>query len=200
MKKKELIHFITDSAIFAAVGFILDFVQGIICDFLPFWPNGGSVGIAMCAVFVISYKHGLKALFVGFIIGILSMMGGVWISPFADNFFKTLVQLGLDYFLAWTVVGISGAFCGLIKKAKTNKAKIGFVCLASFIGGFARYVCHVLAGMLFWPVDDVTSQFAFAVGYNATYMLPSIILCCVVMSILVIKAPKLFAKEEKTNE
>ena len=197
MNKKELIHFISDAAIFAALGFILDFVQGIICDFLPFWPNGGSVGIAMCAVFFVSYKYGLKGIFTGFIIGMLSMMHGVWISPFADNFLKTLLQLFLDYFGAWGLVGLSGIFASKIKNSTLTKEKVLFVCLATIVGGLSRYLCHVLSGMIFWPVDDVTSQFAFATLYNASYMIPSIILCCVVMSLVVIKLPKLFKNENK---
>ena len=188
-KKSKTISLMTDMAIFAALGFVLDFMQGFICDFLPFWPNGGSVGIAMCAVFLFSYRYGLWGLLCGLITGFLTMLGGIYISPLASNPFHVFLQLGLDYFLGWTLVGLSGILFPLIQKK--DKYKYTWIILGVVIGGLGKFLCHFLAGMIYWPSEDKLGNFLYSFLYNGSYMLPSIILCGVVMFLIIYKVPKL---------
>lgn len=188
-KRSKSISLMTDMAIFAALGFVLDFMQGFICDFLPFWPNGGSVGIAMCAVFIFSYRYGLWGMLCGLITGFLTMLGGVWISPFANNPFHVFLQLGLDYFLGWTFVGLSGLFFPLIQKK--DKYRNLWLILGVIVGGVGKFLCHFLAGLIYWPSDDKLGNFLYSFLYNGSYMLPSIIICSIVMFLIIYKVPKL---------
>lgn len=194
--KTNVTKMMTDVGLFAALGFVLDVVQGVICDFLPFWPNGGSVGIAMCCIFVLSLKYGLIGMFGGLITGLLSMMRGVYISPLAaeGGFFPVLLQLGLDYFLAWTAVGLAGLFVKLFQKEENINKKCLWTGIACFVGGIGKYICHFLVGMIYWPNEDTTSQFLYSFLYNGSYMWPSIALCIVLMIIIVRKQPKLLSK------
>lgn len=195
MKKGFTVELMTELAIFAALGFILAYFQGSICRLFPFWPNGGSVGIAMCAVFIVSYRHGLWGMVAGLIIGLLDMMTGLWISPLADAWYKVFFQLFLDYFGAWMVVGLAGCFSSLIKKSESKKVMLIWVVVAAVCGGLLKYLMHFAAGMLFWPAEDVKSQFVYSLGYNGSYMIPSIILCAIVMAAVIGFHPE-FIKEK----
>ncbi len=188
-KHSKSIQLMTDMALFAALGFVLDFMQGFICDFLPFWPNGGSVGVAMCAIFLFSYRYGLWGLLCGLITGFLTMLSGIYISPLANNPIHVFLQLGLDYFLGWTLVGLSGIFFPLIQKKDSHRNL--WIILGVLIGGLGKFLCHFLAGMIYWPSDDKLGNFLYSLLYNGSYMLPSIILCAVVMFLIIYKVPKL---------
>lgn len=188
-KRSKTISLMTDMALFAALGFVLDFLQGFICDFLPFWPNGGSVGVAMCATFLFSYRYGIWGLLCGLLTGLLTMLGGVYVSGLAVNPFQVFLQLGLDYFLAWTFVGLAGFFMPLI--VKNTKHKYLWIVLGVVTGGFGKYLCHFLAGMIYWPTEDKMGNFLYSLLYNGSYMLPSILLCAVVMVLVSMKAPSL---------
>lgn len=194
--KNNVIKMMTDVSLFAALGLILDVVQGTICDFLPFWPNGGSVGIAMCCIFVICLKYGPIGMFGGLMVGLLSMLRGVYISPLASagGFMTTFFQVGLDYFLGWTLVGLAGFFCWWFQKEENSTKKVVCTILACTVGGLAKFLCHFLAGVLYWPDTSKFSAVVYSLLYNGSYMLPSIILCVIVMVIIVKKQPKLLSK------
>lgn len=194
MKSKMTTQVLTELALFAAIAFVLDYFQSYFCDFLGFWPNGGSVGISMCAVFFICFRRGPIGLLLGFIVGLLDMMDGVWISPLADTWYNVFFQLGLDYFVGWTLVGLAGLFAKSIKSSD-GKKKIILIITAVFIGSTAKFLSHFAAGMLFWPNSDVTSQFIYSFTYNLSYMGPSFILCSILMVLMTLKQPKLLSPE-----
>ena len=124
MTKKQLtVRVIVETAILTAAAFILDYLQGLICDFIPFWPNGGSVGIAMVPIFILALRRGfVPGMLGGLILGLLDMIDGVWISPVAgDSIFLAFLCILLDYILGWTLVGLAGIFSKKVKEAKDNK-------------------------------------------------------------------------------
>ena len=82
MTKKISTKVIVETALLTAFAFILDYLQGIICDFMPFWPNGGSVGIAMVPIFILAIRRGvIPGVLGGMILGLIDMIDGIWISP-----------------------------------------------------------------------------------------------------------------------
>ena len=186
MKKTNKISLITDMALFVSLGFVLDFIQGYISNFLPFWPNGGSVGVALIATIIFSYRYGIYGLLCGLLTGLLTMIRGIWISPFATNPIHVFMQLGLDYFISWLVVGLAGLFA---RKIAESKHKIAFIILSSSIAGLSKYFCHFLSGMIYWPSEDTTSQFIYSLTYNGSYMIPTIIISTLVVVIISLKAP-----------
>ena len=85
-KKQITVRVIVETAILTAVAFILDYLQGIICDLIPLWPNGGSVGIAMVPIMILAIRRGaIPGMLGGMILGLIDMIDGVWISPVAGD-------------------------------------------------------------------------------------------------------------------
>ena len=197
--KKNKITLITEMALFVSIGFILDFIQGTISNFLPFFPNGGSIGIAMIATLIFSYRHGLYGLLCGLLTGFLTMLSGVWISPFANNPLHVFLQLGLDYFFSYFVIGLAGCFAYLISK-KQGKTKLILLIVTSISSGLLKYLSHFLAGMIYWPNEDATSQFIYSLTYNGSYMIPSIILTTLLLVLIYFKAPSILEYKETHEE
>lgn len=76
-----------------------------------------------------------------------------------------------DYVIAYTVLGFSGIFKKVIKN-KALAAVIGvvFVCLL-------RYLCHFVTGVTVWrEIADLWGAVWYSITYNATYMIPEIII------------------------
>lgn len=199
MTKKQLtVRVIVETALLTAFAFILDYLQGIICDFIPFWPNGGSVGIAMVPIFILSIRRGvLPGLLGGLILGLLDMIDGVWISPVAgDSLFLAFLCVLLDYILGWTLVGLTGLLSSKIKQAKTVKSLTSWTLIAIITGGLARFFILFLSGAILWEkgseILGITVDLPWALYsllYNGSYIIPSIILCAaVIIPIITTKA------------
>ena len=206
--KKFNVRVIAEIAIFAAIAVVLDILQGGIWK--AAFANGGSIGFAMVPIFVIAYRRGLIAgLICGLIVSILQMLGGIYVinSGSLDGWKGNAgpyIQVMLDYVLAYTVVGFSGAFAGLYRTSE-GKKKVLFVIIGCVIGGLLKYLCHVLSGIFFWPGKMWgVSGHAYSWLYNGLYMIPNIVVCTVVMAILAVFYPVFFeapeAKELEASE
>ncbi len=219
MEKKFSTKVLAEIAIFAAIAFALDFLQGGI--WRGVWTSGGSIGLAMVPIFIIAYRRGLlPGILCGLIVSIIQMLGGVYAingSSFESTFMQAMgpfFQILLDYVLAYTLVGIAGAFSGLFKKQKNFKAQMLWLIIGCVIAGLLKYFCHVLAGGLFWlnmggsfaGINDSSWLYSFI--YNGTFMIPNIIICTITMilinkinpAILNIDYENKEEKEEDTNE
>ena len=205
-KKQITVKVIVEIAILTAFAFILDYLQGIICDFIPLWPNGGSVGIAMVPILILAIRRGtIPGLIGGLILGLLDMIDGVWISPIAgDSIFLAFISILLDYILGWTLVGLAGLFHKKIKNSDTNKSTSKWAIVAIFTGGFARLFIVFLSGSILWSkgteILGITVDLPWALYsllYNSSYLIPSIILCIlVIVPIITTKAKFLIYPEE----
>lgn len=201
--KKINTRVIAEIALLAAFSYIIDLLQGAISNFLPFWPNGGSIGIAMIPIIILSYRRGLlPGLLGGLLVGMLDMMDGPDASPMADTIFKIFGSVSLDYILAWTVVGFAGLFKGLIDN-NNGKKKLLFASLGALTAGILRFTSVFLAGVLMWPNYDLAdpmqinlTKVIFSLTYNASYMIPTIILNIIVLIILIVKMPKILNNNE----
>lgn len=193
MKKKFSIRNIAEIAIFAAIAFVFDALQsGIAKATMPVLANGGSIGIAMLPILIISYRRGLlSGILCGFIVSLIQMLGGIYVidgQTQANEFLKTMgpfIQVLFDYVLAYTVVGFAGAFAGLYHKSETNNKKLLFVILGSIVGGLLKYLCHVVSGLIFWPgeVWGISGN-AYSFVYNGIYCLPNIVICTLLMVLI----------------
>lgn len=185
-------------ALMAALAFVLDLLQSAICKFMPFWPNGGSVGIAMIPIIILAYRRGtLCGLLGGFIVGLMDMLDGVSISPMADVAWKAILSAALDYVLCWTLVGFAGVFSKKIKNSKTKNEIMIWGGTGALLAGFLKFLSNFLSGLFMWPSFDQADPMAinatkviFSISYNGSYMLPTTILCIVVACLLLIYQPK----------
>lgn len=206
-EKKERtwsVRTIAEIAIFSALGYVLDFLAGVYSE--PLFPNGGSLGIAMVCVFIISYRRGfLPGLITGLIMGLLDIADGFYVVSGA-NVFMSFLQVALDYWIAYPLVGFAGLFAKLIKKEDDKKIRTFYIILGCLVGGLLKYMSHVLSGAIFWGSDATSfawsfkntsiNPWAYSFIYNLAYMGPDIVICTVFTCILVNAWPKMLHPEE----
>lgn len=176
--------------IMVALGTVLSFIK-------PFdLPYGGSITLcSMLPIMFYGYRCGPKwGLAAGFVFSVLQLLFGL------DDLkgISALMVVGsilLDYLLAFTVLGLAGMFRG---KIRNNAAAFTLGCLVT---GLLRYVCSFLSGWLLWAqfmtvtdMQDFIANFVpglaeasgtglaifYSLVYNGSYMIPEIVLTCVV--------------------
>ncbi|MDP4143586.1 MAG: energy-coupled thiamine transporter ThiT [Bacillota bacterium] len=133
-------------------------------------PYGGSVTLgSMVPILLISFIYGPSLGFLtGFLFGIINfIMGPYVLHP---------IQVLFDYPLPFMALGLAGYF---------GENKI----LGSFIGIFSRFLCHFIAGVVFWAsyAPKGMSPYLYSLLYNGTYMLIDGLICIVIISILPLK-------------
>ena len=197
MKKTSITRIICEIAIFAAIGFILDEIQGAIAFSFP---SGGSIGFAMVAVLILAYRRGfLPAIFAGLIMGLLDIATKAYIIHPA--------QLFLDYILPYALVGFAGLFKPLFDKSDDKKIKILWLIVGALVGGLLKFFSHFFAGIFFWnnPSDfawglNYMSPALYSFVYNIAFIGPSIVLCAALLVILFLRAPKTIMTQGTVTE
>lgn len=190
---------IAEIAIFAAIAFILDFVQERIFDFIPFFANGGSIGFAMIPIILIGLRRGvICGTICGLVTSLCQMLGGVTAINGTDwAWYAVFFQILLDYALAYTLVGLfSGFFYHTLNKDKSTKFNVIMVVLACVCGGFAKFMSHFLAGCIFWQSFEIfnlaVSAPLYSFIYNGLYCFPNIIISAIVLGIIYVNQPRFF--------
>ena len=135
-------------------------------------PYGGSVTIAsMLPIVIISYRHGLGwGLGAGLAYGVIQQLLGLNTLSYVSTWQSILAIILLDYIVAFAVIGLAGVF----RRMKSQSAAL--VC-GSVLAGLLRYICHVISGATVWAGLSIPDEAAllYSLAYNATYMLPEII-------------------------
>lgn len=209
MKSLFNIKTIAEIAIFAAIGYVLDLCAGAYSA--PLFPSGGSIGVAMVAVFIVSYRRGpVAGILTGLIMGLLDLADGFY--AIAGEWWKAFLQVALDYWLAYPLVGFAGFFASLYQKKKDKtSSRIVIVIAGCLVGGLLKFLSHYLSGVLFWGDDpsafawglSFLNKWVYSLLYNMAYMAPCIVLSGSVMALIAWKYPKLLeindAKKIKTE-
>lgn len=180
MKNKKIVT-MTEIAVFASIGFVLDILANL---YSGFFVNGGSISFAILAVIILSFRRGpIAGVCCGLIIGLLDLTDGFY--TVADTWYNSLFQISLDYIFTYMLVGLVGLAKPLIKK----NLVVG-VSVATLIGGFIKYLCHFLSGVLFWPQFEnqpYNERIVYSLVYNGSYMIPTIVVCVVAIIFISIK-------------
>lgn len=160
--KKPL--FTTRILIFASLCLALAFILSYIKLFSL--PLGGSITLVSALPLILfGYIFGAKYSFiVTFAYALLQVIQGAYI--------LNAWQLILDYFVAFTVLGIAGCF-------RKN------IFLGTFMAYFLRYCAHTAAAFL-WYREYAPAGFggtAYCLLYNLAFLLPEMILCLIVLAI-----------------
>lgn len=195
--QQKVVKTIAEVAIFAALGFVLDAIQGAYSD--PLFPNGGSIGIALACVFIMSFRRGtIAGVATGLIMGLLDLLDGVYVAPLADNAFKAFAQVALDYWIAYPLAGLAGLVRRFVKQDASTLQRSLFICLGCFIGGTLKFLSHFLAGVLFWPSTgwNIESATLFSFVYNLAYTLPCVILSGAIVVLINVFQPKLLVNPD----
>ncbi len=165
---------IVECAILIAMAVILNFIK-----ISSFWALGGSItAVSMLPILLAGWRHGIKW---GLITGIsyaalqilldIAQISSWGLTP--AIFIGTIV---LDYLLAYGSLSLAGLFHG----KKRGLWLSAIVCLS------IRYLMHVLSGViLFAEYDQIGyTPFTWSLVYNASYMLPEIVLTTIVSFIV----------------
>ena len=145
-------------------------------------PYGGSITLlSMLACTLCGYYCGLaKGLTAGLALGLLNLvLGGYVVHP---------VQLVLDYFLAFTALGLSGL---------TYKWKNGLIS-GYIIGVCGRFVCSFLSGYIFFAeyAPEGMNPIVYSLIYNFICFGVEALITVIILSIPVINN---FFKRTKTQ-
>ena len=192
---------LTESAILIAIATVLAIVSGFLPFNLPF--GGGITLMSMLPIVLISFRYGVKwGVFSAFVYSIIQMLTGfktvaAFFMPGDSQvvLWQAILICLIDYILAYTVLGLAGVF----RKKFDSPAKC--LCVGSILALSLRFLLHCISGTLFFgswaewfftqdsiigigqPILDSLSGMGLAavysVTYNATYMIPEIILTAI---------------------
>lgn len=164
---------LTELGIALALATILNFVR------IYQLPQGGSVSLEMIPIFFIALRWGLKeGITLGGMYGILQLILG------AKIFYP--LQAILDYPVAFGSLGLAGIIHNWIDK--NNLKENGILIFSSVIlAGGVRLLIHIISGVIFFGEYTPKGQnvWLYSLGYNASYMLPEILITIIVMIFLV---------------
>ena len=166
--KENFTKRLTEAAIMLALTVILSYLK------LLDLPYGGSITLcSMLPTIFIAYRHGMLWGFgVGIANGILQLLMGLNSLSYATSALAAVAIIFLDFIFAFTVSGFGGIFKGKLKN-QTSELVLGvsLVCIL-------RYIFHFISGCTVWAGLSIpTSEAAiYSLAYNATYMLPELII------------------------
>ena len=171
-KNTSLIVKLTESAMMIALATLLSMAK------LLEMPYGGSVTMAsMLPLVIVAYRYGMKwGLLTGFAFGAVQFALGtknIGYLPVKD-FASVATLIVADYLLAFAVLGFGGIF------RKPCKRQATALVLGSVLVAILRYLCHVISGWTVWAQFDLTKAgLLYSLSYNATYMLPEMLILVV---------------------
>ncbi|WP_430786327.1 energy-coupled thiamine transporter ThiT [Virgibacillus flavescens] len=184
MRSKKIL-FLVEVSIFTALALVLDLIP-----FLSFkiWAQGGSISLAMIPVFILAFRWGIKGgLLSGFLWGVLQIaIGAIIVHP---------IQGLLDYGVAFTVLGLAGIFANKVQKAvsqRKTKEYLTYIMLGVLLGSTLRFIAHFVAGIVFFAdyAPEGQAVWLYSFLYSISYMLPSYVICTIVVFFLFHKQPK----------
>ncbi len=127
-------------------------------------PNGGSVSLSVIPLLIASYHLGVKN---GLIVG----CGSVLLMFITGPMYTTnILSFILDYFVAFAVYGLASGF-----------KNIKHFYVGVLVVNFIRFLSSTIAGVVCWEVPLWGS-----ITYNATYMIPTTIMCLIVVPLLML--------------
>lgn len=194
--KTNPVRILAEIGVMAALGLVIDELQSAFSR--PLFAAGGSIGFAMVCVIVVAYRRGfLAALATGVVMSALDVVTGPSLLP--GTWWRVFAQLLLDYLLAYPVVAIAGFFKKPFDKAPTAKAKVMWIVVGCLVGGFAKFLIHYLAGVIFWNDPEYfvwglewMNAYLYSLIYNGAYMLPCIILTTLIALVLFWRVPSIY--------
>lgn len=152
---KTTVRPMIEVALLATIAYILDLVTQPMS--LSPWI---SLSFKMVPIFLLSFRWGIKAgAMGGFIWGLLQVVtgeaAGSWLTP---------IQGFLEYFVAFSLIGLSGTVKPALDKAIRDKKRVQtltYITAGVVLGGFARYLIHYIAGVIFWGSYAPAGQSAY---------------------------------------
>ena len=164
---KDLVYM----ALYAALFIVLDVAVNTLG--ILQMPNGGSLGVSVIPLLMASYHLGWQK---GTVVAVLSILLQYVTGPM---YTPDLVGFLLDYFFAFSVYGLASLF-----------PNYKWFYPGVLVPNLVRLICSTLSGILVWE----TAPWASLV-YNANYMIPTAILCLVLLPLVMPRIKPLMNKK-----
>lgn len=159
---------LTESAIMLAFAAVLSVIK--IVDM----PYGGSVtAFSMLPLVLIAYRYGTAwGLVTATTYGLIQLLLGMDNLSYATGLLPIVMIILFDYVVAFLVLGLAGLF------RRPGWSQGTSLAVGAAVTGILRYVCHVITGCTVWAGLSVPTAEAalYSLSYNATYMIPEIII------------------------
>jgi len=165
---REKLKLMIEIALMAGLAFVLGMIK-----FSGLWAQGGSVSLIMLPIFLVSFRHGLKAgVLTGLLVGCLDLLGGYVVHP---------IQMLLDYPLAYMLVGLAGIFSW--KKEKLDKISYGNIYKGVALGSLGRLISHFFSGVIWFGIyaPEGMPVVAYSLFYNLSYLVLEVIIVLIVL-------------------
>lgn len=133
-------------------------------------PQGGSVTLGgMIPLLLIAFRYGpIVGYLAGFIYGLMNLI--------QDPYILHPIQVLFDYPLPYMAIGLAGYF----------KERIF---LGAIVASCGRFLCHFISGAVFFAsyAPPGTSPYWYSLVFNATYLVPELCICLVILRVLPVK-------------
>lgn len=175
LTKKQKNRRLAESALMLALSTIL---SELAVFSLPF---GGSVTLfSQVPIILISYRYGVKwGLTTGLAMSIIQLIFGIQNFSYVSGMTAFLILAFCDYLIAFSALGLGGMFKGKIKN------DILAISLGGVVVSVIRFICHFISGATIWKeYAEGAPVLEYSLTYNASYMLPELIITVVGLVIL----------------
>ena len=169
---------LVESAVMIAIGTVLSMFE-----FKGPWALGG--GITFCSMLplvLVSWRYGCRwGLFTPFVHSLLQMLLGISNVQYATNVWTAILIILFDYVFAYSVIGLAAMFKN---RLKNQQAALVLGITVTFL---VRLACHYISGVavweVLWPNELGWAPPIWSISYNASYMVPEIIITGIVAAL-----------------
>ncbi len=166
---------LVESAVMIAIGTVLSMFE-----FKGPWALGG--GITFCSMLplvLVSWRYSCRwGLFTAFVHSLLQMLLGISNVQYATNVWTAILIILFDYVIAYSVIGLAAMFKN---RMKNQQAALVLGIVVTFL---IRLACHYISGVIvwevLWPNELGWAAPIWSISYNASYMVPEIIITSIV--------------------
>lgn len=182
---------LVESAILIALGTVLS-----LFSFSGPWALGGGVTIcSMLPLVILAQRYGTKwGVFSALVYAVLQMILGFSNVQYAQNVWQAIAIILLDYILAFGVIGFSAAFNSVIKNRPVS------IAVGTVVTLLGRLLCHFLSGLLIWevmwPNELGWAAPIWSIAYNASYMVPEILITTIAAVLLYVPLKRYYHGED----
>lgn len=170
---------LTDSAILIAIGTVLSLIS-----FKGPWALGGGITIcSMLPLVMIAQRYGTKwGILSALVYSLLQLVLGLNQVQYAPTALSAAAIVVFDYIIAFSVIGLSACFNKVVKDRKRS------IVIGIIFTFMLRFLCHFVSGLVVWevifPNELGWAPAVWSLAYNASYMIPEIIITSLVALLL----------------
>lgn len=171
MDNRNKTRMITEGGMMMALSILLSYIKVYQA------PNGGSVTAgSMIPLLLFAIRWGVRpGLAVGSVYGVLRFM----IKPY----FYHWAQFLLDYPIAYGLLGLAGI--GYVMNNNDESKEYFRLVVGVVLAIAGRMLSHVLSGVIFFAeYAGDQNPWIYSIGYNATYLIPELIISVVVLILI----------------